>query len=61
MITKISVAGMAAHDLCQLDYTDPPLSIERDLGILPVSSFSTTYKSPSIDPTTYWQHGGPHP
>lgn len=61
MTQTFSVAGITAHDLCRLDFTDPPLSIERDLGLLPPPNPTMTYKSPDIDRTTYWQPGGLHP
>lgn len=61
MTQTFSVAGIIAQDLCKLDDTDPPLSLERDLGLLSPPATAATYKSPDIDRTTYWQPGGPTP
>lgn len=59
MTQTFPVAGITAYDLCALDDSDPPLSLERDLGLLkPASSPPTTYKNPDIDRTTFWQSSG---
>jgi hypothetical protein len=56
-IEKVPLGGISVIDLCRLNNDDPPLSFERDLGIPPPLNKPSTYKSPELDTSTYWQPG----